>query len=145
MGQIWRYRPQGNLYPNQPERYFPNSPPESLEQAVDMAIDGHIYILYQDGSVKKFLGGEIQPFEIRGVPGGLGDIAGFAVDPEGDGTVYIADRSNDRIVVLSPEGRFQSQFRADPSLTSLETLAVSQSDRRLYILAGGRVYSAALP
>ncbi len=144
-GQIWRYRPQGNAYPNQPEPYFADSPPEGLEQAFDMAIDGHIYILYQDGSVKKFLGGELQQFEIQGIPESLGEIAGFAVDPEGDGTVYIADRGHDRIVVLGPGGRFQSQLRAEPPLTSLEALAVNQAEGYLYVLAAGQVYAAALP
>jgi hypothetical protein len=144
-GQIWRYKPQGNAYPNRPERYFSDSPSRSLEQALDMAIDGHIYILYGDGSVEKFLGGEIQPFEIRDVPEGLREVAGFAVDPDGDGTVYIADRGHNRIVVLGPDGRFQAQFRADPPLTSLEGLAVSQADRRLYVLAAGQVHVAALP
>ncbi len=144
-GQIWRYKPQGNAYPNSPERYFTDSPPQSLGQAFDMAIDGNIYILYEDGEVEKFLGGEIQAFEIRGIPGGLGEVAGFAVDPDGDGTVYVADRGHDRIVVLSPDGHFQSQFRADPPLTSLEALAVSQADGRLYVLAAGLAYAAVLP
>jgi len=144
-GQIWRYYPQGSAYPSEPERYFAASPPHSLEQALDMAIDGHIYILYRDGTVQRFLGGEIQPFEIENIPGGLGEVAGFAVDPNGDGTVYVADRGNDRILVLGPEGEFKSQLRADPPLTSLEALAVSQADRRLYALAAGQVYAGALP
>jgi hypothetical protein len=144
-GQIWRYKPQGNAYPSQPERYFTDSPPESLGQALDMAIDGHIYVLHPDGNVMKFLGGERQPFEIQGIPEGLGEIAGFAVDPEGDGTVYIADRGHNRIVVLGPDGRFQSQLRAEPPLTSLEALAVNQAEGQLYVLAAGQVYAAALP
>jgi DNA-binding beta-propeller fold protein YncE len=110
-----------------------------------MAIDGYIYILYQDGTVEKYLGGEIQPFETGDIPGDLAEVAGFAVDPDGDGTVYIADRGNNRIVVLSPEGQFESQLLAEPPLASLEALAVSQADRRLYVLAAGQVYEGALP
>lgn len=144
-GQIWRYKPAGDAYPNEPERYFAAPPPRSLEQALDMAIDGHIYILYRDGTVAKFLGGESQPFAMQGIPGGLGEVAGFAVDPDGDSTVYIADRGKERVVVLSPEGRFLSQYRADQALTSLESLAVNQEDGRLYLLAEGRVYVGALP
>lgn len=145
-GQIWRYRPQADIYPNPPERYFATSPPpQSLEQALDMAIDGRIYVLYRDGRVEKFRGGERQPFDIRGVPGELREVSGFAVDPDGDGTVYLADRGNDRVIVLNPDGSFRSQLRTDPSLSSLEALAVSQADRTLYVLAAGRIYEAALP
>jgi hypothetical protein len=118
---------------------------ERLGRAGDRAIDGCSYVLRTDGNVMKFLGGERQPFEIQGIPEGLGEIAGFAVDPEGDGTVYIADRGHNRIVVLGPDGRFQSQLRAEPPLTSLEALAVNQAEGQLYVLAAGQVYAAALP
>lgn len=144
-GQIWRHKPEDDAYPGQAERYFSADPPRELGQAADMAIDGYIYVLYQDGTVAKFLGGEEQPFETEGIPGGLGETAGFAVDPNGDGTVYIADRGNDRVVVLDPDGRFRAQLRGDPPLASLEALAVSQSQGRLWVLAGGKVYRAILP
>lgn len=144
-GQIWRYKPDGEAYPHAPEPYFQGSSPENLTQAVDMAIDGCIYILYQDGTVRKFLGGETQPFDVQGIPGHMGDVGGFALDPEGDGTVYLADGANDRIVVLDPEGRFRWQYRADLPLTDVEALAVRQAESRLYIIVEGEVYLATLP
>jgi hypothetical protein len=144
-GQIWRYKPQGDGYPAQPEGYFPADAPQHLGQATDMGIDGYIYLLYPDGRVDKFLGGEEQTFEARGIPGSLGEVAGFAVDPQGDGSVYLADRDNNRVIVLDEEGRFQAQLRGDPPLESLEALAISQSRGRLWVLAGGKVYRAILP
>lgn len=144
-GQIWRYRPQANAYPRPPEPYFATVPDNRLQNAVDMAIDGHIYLLYEDGTVDKFLGGERQPFEVQGVPGGLGEVAGFAVDPEGSGVVYVADRSNNRIVELHPDGRFKAQFRADGAFEALEAVAVGEGNERLYALDGGQLYAASLP
>jgi hypothetical protein len=144
-GQIWRYRPQGNAYPRPPEPYFASPPEKELENAVDMAIDGHIYVLYDDGTVAKFLGGERQEFEIRDVPGGLAEVAGFAVDPRGSEAVYVADRGNGRVVELYPDGRFKAQFRTDAAFAALEALAVSEADGRLYVLDGGQLYVASLP
>lgn len=144
-GQIWRYRPQGNAYPQPPEPYFATPPDRGLDDAVDMAIDGHIYVLYGDGTVEKFLGGERQQFEIQGVPGGIGEIAGLAVDRRGSGAVYVADRSNDRIVELYPDGRFKAQLLAEEAFGALEALAVSEAERRLYVLDEGRLYAASLP
>jgi hypothetical protein len=144
-GQIWRYRPQGNAYSRAPEPYLATLPDNGLRNAVDMAIDGHIYVLYDDGTVGKFLGGEGQPFEVRDVPGGLAEVAGFAVDPAGSGAVYVADRGNDRVVELYPDGRFKAQFRADAAFESLEALAVSEGNERLYVLDGGQLYVAPLP
>lgn len=144
-GQIWRYRPEGDAYPNQPERYFAMPPARSLEEALDMAIDGHIYILYVDGTVAKFLGGEPQGFQIQGVPGGLGEVIGFAVDPDGDGSVYLADRDNARIVAIGPDGSFKKQFRVRGAFGALEALAVNQAARRLYVLDEGQLFVASLP
>jgi hypothetical protein len=144
-GQIWRYKPQGNAYPNRAERYFNTQPANDLGTAVDMAIDGHIYVLYDDGTVGKFLGGEAQQFEIRGVPDGLGEVAGFAVDPNGSGSVYVADRGRQRVVQVASDGRFEMQYRAGEAFGALEALAVNEADGRLYVLDGGRLYVASLP
>ncbi len=144
-GQIWRYRPEGNAYPRSPEPYFETPPDKELAKAVDMAIDGHIYILYNDGTVDKFLGGELQQFEIRGVPGDIGEVAGLAVDPRGQGTIYVADRSHNRVVELHPDGRFKAQFLADGAFAALEALAVNEGERRLYVLDGGKLHVASLP
>jgi len=144
-GQIWRYRPLGDGYPHPPEPYFPLPGRKGLEKAVDMAIDGHIYVLYDDGRVEKFLGGEPVGFEIRGVPEGIGEVTGFAVDPRGGGFVYLADPDNRRVVQLESDGRFAAQLRAEGGFEALEALAVNEAEGRLYVLDGGRLYAGSLP
>ncbi len=146
-GQVWRYRPRGDGYPDPPERYFSDPPPRPLTSAIDMAIDGYIYILYNDGEIFKFLGGKQTDFEIQGVPGGLGQVASFAVDPVSrSGVVYVADQSNRRVVTLAPDGSFRNQFYAQGgAFNALEGLAVNEAAGRLYTLSGGRIYAVALP
>lgn len=150
-GQLLRYEPQGDTYPNPPENYFVTSPPRSLAAALDLAIDGNVYILFADGAILKYMAREPQPFEVRNVPGVISQTIALAVDPLGtSGMVYVADRGGQRIVVLGPDGAFQKQFRADPAATgapfdALEALAVSEASKRLYILSGGWLYVASLP
>jgi hypothetical protein len=145
-GQIWRYQPVGDTYPDQPERYFVDPPPKPLVDALDMAIDGNIYILYADGTILKFLGGQPEDFDVRGLPGDLGHAVAFAVDADGNSrAVYVADRGNERVVVLESDGAFQSQFRAEGVFDDLEALAVDEAGKRLYVLSGGRFYIASLP
>lgn len=144
--QLLLYMPQGDSYPNPPENYFLMPPPRSLTTVLDLAIDGNIYILFADGMILKYRGREPQPFEVRGVPDGFGQAIALAVDPLGSsGAVYVADRGNQRIVVLGPDGDFQQQFRADPSFDVLEALAVDETSKRLYVLSGGQLYVASLP
>jgi len=144
--QLLLYMPQGDSYPGPPENYFLVSPPRSLAAALDLAIDGNVYILFAEGTVLKYRGREPQPFEVRGVPDGIGQAIALAVDPFGtSGAVYIADRGGRRIVVLGPDGAFQRQFRADTAFDALEALAVDEVSKRLYVLDGGRLYVASLP
>ncbi|RLC96459.1 MAG: hypothetical protein DRI77_08540 [Chloroflexi bacterium] len=145
--QIWRYEPRGDVYPDQPDRYFVTSPPKPLGDALDMAIDGNIYILYADGTILKFLQGEPQPFEVRGVPDGIGQAVAFDVDRDSRSeTVYVADRGAGRIIELDPDGAFRAQFCvAGGVFDELESLAVDEMAGRLYIISGGRLYTALLP
>lgn len=151
--QIWRYNPRGDTYPDRPDRYFVTSPPRSLVDALDMAIDGHIYVLYEDGEILQFLGGEHQPdFDVRGLPGDGMQAVALAVDQDGSsGAVYVADAGNKRVVVLGPDGAFQAQLRPDEAVgaeaafDALESLVVDEPARQLYVVSGGRLYVASLP
>jgi hypothetical protein len=155
--QIWRYEPRGLVYPEQPDRYFAVAPGKSLVDALDMAIDGSIYILYADGTILKFLSGEPQPFGVRGLPDGIGQAIALAVDPDSrSGTVYVAyrtnvdqdplaDRGSGRIVVLEEDGAFRAQLCAGEAFDALEAIAVNEATGRLYAFSGGRLYVASLP
>jgi hypothetical protein len=145
--QIWRYDPREDTYPEQPDRYFVTPPPKSLASALDMAIDGSIYVLYEDGQVLRFMQGEHQPeFSVRGVPGNHVQAVALAVDREGSGGVlYVADAGNKRVIMLGPDGDFQAQLRAEEAFGALESLAVDEAAGRLYAISGGRLYAASLP
>jgi hypothetical protein len=141
--QIWRYEPRNDAYPDQPERYFTDPSSVSLGDAVDMAIDGNIYVLHSDGTVSKFLRGERRPFEVRDVPDGFSEPIALAVDPESrSGAVYIADRGNQRVVVLGPDGSFHAQLRAEGAFDGLEALTVDEAAGRLYVFSSGQLYVA---
>ena len=144
--QIERYDPRGHTYPDVPSRYFVSPPPKPLETAVDMTIDGHVYILYQDGTILKFLRGESVPFDLQGVPGDLRQATALAVNPDGDsGSLYVADSGNRRVVVLRPDGSFQSQWHAEGAFDAIEALTVSEATSQLHVISNGTLYVATMP
>lgn len=150
--QLWRYEPQGDLYPNPPDRYFVTSPQKPLQTALDVAVDGNVYLLYDDGTILKFRDREEQPFEVRGLPDEIGQAVALAVDPEStSGFVYVVDRGDEsgsaesRILVLGPDGLFKGQLRAPGAFDALEGLAVDESGERLYAFSGEHLYTAQLP
>ena len=145
--QIWRYDPRGDTYPERPDSYFVTPPPRSLADALDMAIDGTIYVLYEDGEILQFLQGEHQPgFDVRGLPDDRWQPVAIAVDRGGNsGSVYVADAGNRRVVVLGSDGAFRAQWRADEAFDALEALVVDEAAGRLYVISGGRFFLAPLP
>jgi hypothetical protein len=146
--QIWRYVPDGDTYPTAPESYFGGSLPAPLGDAIDMTIDGNIYILYSDGVIRKFLAGEAQPFEVTGMPdeSDLRGAVAIAADPSGRGRqLYVADPAHRRVVRLSPSGEFEVQYRAPDSFGALEALALDDTASRLYTISEGQLYVAPLP
>ena len=145
-GQIWRYTPSGDTYPGLPEAYFDDSAGASFGKAIDMTIDGNIYILYEDGAILKFLRGQQEAFAVSGVPDDLTDAVAIAADPSGRGRqVFVADRVNQRVVRLSPTGAFEAQYRADEGFGELEALAIDDTARRLFTISKGQLYVAPLP
>ena len=141
-GQIWRYLPEGEGYPGRPEPYFAVSPPRPLDGARDLAIDGNVYVLFDDGTVEKFFKGEEVAFEVTGVPEPEPRFVALVVDPsQQDGPVVLADAAGERLVVLQADGSFVEQVRAEgEAFQSLQMVARDPLSGRLYVLAGGRLY-----
>jgi hypothetical protein len=143
--QVWRFRFNGDGF-DQRESYF-SVPPPDLSTAVDMAIDGAVYVLLADGQIFKFFGGQAEPFELGALP--LPLVRPVALVSEGDmvsGALYVADADAQSIVALTKTGAFIHQIQADgEALANLEALAIDMDSRTLYVLANGRLYAVALP
>ena len=144
--QVWRYLPEGGGYPNRPEPYFATTAPYPLDAAQDLVIDGNVYILFDDGSVEKYFGGEPAPFEISGLPGIAPSFVALAVNSGwADGPLILADGADERVVVVTADGTFSAQFRTQGgAFQSLQTLTVDEATGRLFVLAGGRLYTLPL-
>lgn len=145
--QIRRYRPSTDGYSTLPDEYFESPRPE-LENAIDMAIDGRIYVAEANGTIHQYFGGSVVPFELSGLPTQLGRPAAIAVDPNapGESGLYIADYDGARIVHVTADGRFIRQLRAPgDEFAALEDLLVDERAGKLYVISGGRLYVAALP
>jgi hypothetical protein len=143
--QVWRFPLSGEGF-GPPEGYFSAAAPD-LSSAVDMTIDGAVYILLGDGRIYKFFGSEAQPYQPSGLPQPFSRPVALA--SEGDalgGALYVADAGTQSIIALNKNGEFIHQIKAEGNaLADLQALTIEQSSRTLYALAGGRLYALALP
>jgi len=142
--QVWRYRPQGDGYGGTPESYF-ETPPGDLSSALDVAIDGSVYLLFADGHIRKFFGGVEKNFAITGLNEPLNKPVALAVDAEArQGALYVAEVG--RVAQFNPEGVFIRQFRAaGDAFDALHDLIVDERNGRLFVMSGGKLYVTRLP
>ncbi|MBN1890997.1 MAG: hypothetical protein JW850_23575 [Thermoflexales bacterium] len=143
--QLWRYKPVGAGFGDLPEPYF-NSSPGDLTPVIDMAIDGSIYLLYSNGHIRKFFGGDEQTFTPTDLPEPLARPVALAVDAESaQGGIYVADVDQASVMQLTPQGIFVRQIKTlDKTMDALESIVVDESAQRLLFISGGKLYAVVL-
>ncbi len=148
-GQIWRLRPLGEDYSQNPEPYF-ESPRADLGEAVDFLVYQSIYVLYRDGRVRAFtMGKEEEGFPLReqpspALPRPVSQPIGLAMDPSAPRPwLYILEP--DRLIQVGPRGDFVRQIRGE-DLKDLVAAAIDERQHRLFFLrADGTLWVADLP
>lgn len=152
-GRIWRYLPTDDGYSGQPDNYFGDDTTLDLTRAVDMAIDGNIWILYSDGTLQTFYTGRQQPFELETPPTGplsqpralfVGSEAGTAQ------TLFILDSGAGRILEYSKDGAYQRQFWPADSIDREKwrqgrDVQVAEVDGLFYVLTGTALLQTDIP
>ena len=118
-----------------------------------MAIDGNIWLLYQDGTVQTFLEGRQVPFVLQQPPDSpisepqaiyAGSDAGISE------SLFITDAGGARILEYDKEGNYLRQYRpvdrADlEKLRSMTDVQVDEIGGTFYILTSDALYSTDIP
>lgn len=152
-GKILRYRPTADGYGNAPESYLEGDATLDFSNAIDMAIDGNIWVLYRDGTVQTFLEGRQQPFVLEPPPDGpiaepqaiiAGSEAGTAQ------SLFIVDSAGSRILEYDKTGKYLRQYRpADMTdrekLRKMRALQVDEINKAFFILASDGLYRTDIP
>lgn len=139
--QIYKYEHLNNRY-GTPVGYNVNG---DLTGAVDMAIDGNVYVLKEGGTLLKLFRGEAQPFVIRRAPEGLLKDA-TKVFKQPTGNFYILDPAHARVIVVSDggatgEASYVKQYVLEgEQVGTLKDLYVDPDDAHLYVLDEKHVF-----
>lgn len=125
-----------------------------LSTAIDMAIDGHIYLLLPDGHIQVFNAGRfertISPEPID--PPLTSVTRFFLTGPTEEGSIYLLDTLKERVIQLDKtSGQVIQQMRMRPDsplrLNQLTDLYVDDSRTRpvLYLVNGRQIIRATVP
>jgi len=152
MGAILKYIPTDNNYVNPPSSSINPQVHVDLTGAVDMAIDGSVYVLFADGRISKYFKGDPQRFDMGGLPGPMRNPTTLFISgekkPEAEGFVYVVDSGNQRILEFDKTGNYLRQFKARAGLTQFESIQgiyVDAQRGRLFLLSGNRLWYTNLP
>jgi len=153
--QIWRYVPPAGAesYPNAPEEYFNGDQLPDLSGAVDFGIsdDGAVYILFEDGTVRRYRRNvqgivEEQPFEFRQrPPGAISSGSALFVDNDpASRNLYVVDPAGETIYETSWAGTFNQGYRPRNLLDAFKDARAFYADsvvrNNMYVLSGNRLY-----
>lgn len=134
-GGILKFVPSESTYSK--SNYFSGDSPD-LSSSAAMAIDGSIYILYKSGDIEKYTKGKEESFAVSGLDKPLSKPTRIFTNEDAD-NVYVLDSGNGRIVVFDKEGKFSSAYSASV-LKSAKNFDVAESNKKIFILSGGKVY-----
>lgn len=106
-----------------------------------IATDGAVYLLYRDGSTRKYLkGASVQEYAPSTVDPAPANAASLWAPPD-SGKLVFADIGGDRAYVVDKTtGRLLSQLTA-PQFKDLRAVTVDDQGSTAYLLAGGRIYA----
>jgi hypothetical protein len=141
-GQILKYSPTVDGYAVPAVEWLAPTVDVSLSDAVDMSIDGSIYVLGEDGRVHKFVGGEPAPFAQADAFSLRRPVACFARPP---GTaVYLVGAT--QLLQLDSSGAFVRQLLPpERPWDRLSAVWVDEPNNRLYAIDGGTLLMGQLP
>jgi len=146
---VLKYERTYTGYDVPPTNYLKPDASANVANALDLSIDGSVYVLHADGSIAKYFKGVSSPFPLTELDQAMnGACCIFASGTaKADGFVYVADTGNQRILKFSPDGVFLRQYRSRETqyMTSLRSIFVEEAEKRVYIADGNKLYWAKFP
>ena len=119
-------------------RWFAPGISPNLSDVIDMAIDGDVWLLHQDGRLDRYRRGAPAGFKQSGLPDELVSPQAISVPQDGS-RVFILDNSA-RVVAFDKEsGEYAGQWQF--AGVDAIGLAVSQESGKIFLLAGEKIYS----
>lgn len=132
-GQIWKYTAVKETF-SKAEGYVTDG--TTLANAIDLAVDGQVYVLRSDGSVTRFNRGKADTFALAAPPAPTSTLTApkQLTTTKDSNSFFILDGG--RVLKYDKSGHFQSQY-AFKDLASIDAIAVDEQQKTIYLLANG--------
>ncbi len=136
-GQIWKYL--GVTSGLSSKRSYLKGETYDLSEAMSMAIDGSVWVLFSDGTIVKYVQGVKDAFVVAGLDKNFEEPIKIFTSPE-EKNLYVLDRRQTRVVVVSKTGEYQAQYEW-PGMAGVKDLIVSEKLKKMFLLTGEKVFT----
>jgi len=133
--QVYRYKKSSTGFP---QKYNWINEQADFKEAISLSIDGHIYILKNNGQVLKYLKGQLQDFKLESIEPAFESPTKIIISPDLE-FIYILEPINQRLAIFDKTGDFLMQYKSD-SFTNLKDFTVNEISKKIYFLNGNSVY-----
>lgn len=134
-GQIYKFNHADNTF-NGGQTWL--NAKNDLSNAVDISIDGNVYVLKNNGEILKFLKGNKIAMEMESINPPFANATSF-LNSSDSKFIYILEPSNQRLVIFDKNGKFIQQYVSN-QFTNLKDFAVDEKNKTLYFLNDSSVY-----
>lgn len=129
--KIYKYDKNGSVY-SAPQNWLAEN--VDLTSGIDIAIDGSIYVLKNNGTIIKLLKGKLQNFDIKTIEPPVEQATKLIMSPD-QNFIYILEPTKNRLVVFDKNGNLKKQYRSD-QWQSLKDAVVDEKNKTIYLLNG---------
>lgn len=135
--QIYRHTANNGNYASGENWLAPGM--ERISQAVSMAIDGSVYLLFTDGKVEKYSAGQKDnDFSVSSLEPSLENATKLYTDETLD-NLYILDPNNKRLVVFTKNGKLVQQYFSE-KFSSLTDFTIDEQNKTAHLINGTQLY-----
>ena len=135
-GQIYRYNLNAGSF-SSPYSWIQAK--TDFSTAVDMAIDGHVYVLKQNGEILRFLRGQIDDFNLEKIDPPLENASKIKISTNNK-FIYILEPQEKRLLLFDKTGQFILQYKFE-SLNMLIDFWVNEGAKTIYLLNNASLLS----
>ncbi|MBU1085213.1 MAG: hypothetical protein ABIJ43_01995 [Candidatus Beckwithbacteria bacterium] len=113
-----------------------------FSEAVSMAIDGSVWVLFKDGTIVKYTRGVKDAFVVAGLDKGFEEPIKIFTSPEVE-NLYVLDRRSMRVVVIAKSGEYHAQYNW-PGIAGVADLVASEELSKVFLLTTEKIFTIEL-
>lgn len=138
-GKIWKYAPTLSGYSDRQE-YLKSE--ANLGLGKKLVIDYSVWVLTSEPDILKFTAGNSDFYAMSGLNEPLTQIDNLFV-PEDLDSVFILDKSTNRILVTKKNGEYLAQY-INPEFSKVSDFFVDEELKQIYLLIENKIYTTPL-